>query len=134
MLKIKSMFPPVAIDNVPDWLGRFSEREDLVWFDGALLTHFVSIQEYDGKSYRSDFIRLWVECDYTEKVERYLFISTTPEAVNEFKDGNLSTKGLVDASDANIFLVFDVGYYEETATISVINKLPEAYFNPTHGR
>lgn len=106
--------------NVPFDFDGFVQMSDLIYYDGPLLSHFVS---KTGK----DYLFYWVDID--EKFNRWMFFRVTPTVIQSYLDKKLSLREIICGLEEGFvsFVEIDDEANFLNTKIVKISSIPEEY-------
>ncbi len=106
--------------NIPFDFDGFVQMSDLIYYDGPLLSHFVS---KTGK----DYLFYWVDID--EKFNRWMFFRVTPTVIQSYLDKKLSLREIICGLEEGFvsFVEIDDEANFLNTKIVKISSIPEEY-------
>lgn len=106
--------------NIPFDFDGFVQMSDLIYYDGPLLSHFVS---KTGK----DYLFYWVDID--EKFNRWMFFHVTPTVIQSYLDKKLSLREIICGLEEGFvsFVEIDDEANFLNTKIVKISSIPEEY-------
>lgn len=106
--------------NIPFDFDGFVQMSDLIYYDGPLLSHFVS---KTGK----DYLLYWVDID--EKFNRWMFFRVTPTVIQSYLDKKLSLREIICGLEEGFvsFVEIDDEANFLNTKIVKISSIPEEY-------
>lgn len=106
--------------NIPFDFDGFVQMSDLIYYDGPLLSHFVS---KTGK----DYLFYWVDID--EKFNRWMFFRVTPTVIQSYLDKKLSLREIICGLEEGFvsFVEIDDEANFLNPKIVKISSIPEEY-------
>lgn len=106
--------------NIPFDFDGFVQMSDLIYYDGPLLSHFVS---KTGK----DYLFCWVDID--EKFNRWMFFRVTPTVIQSYLDKKLSLREIICGLEEGFvsFVEIDDEANFLNTKIVKISSIPEEY-------
>lgn len=106
--------------NIPFDFEGFVQMSDLIYYDGPLLSHFVS---KTGK----DYLFYWVDID--EKFNRWMFFRVTPTVIQSYLDKKLSLREIICGLEEGFvsFVEIDDEANFLNPKIVKISSIPEEY-------
>lgn len=106
--------------NIPFDFDGFVQMSDLIYYDGPLLSHFVS---KTGK----DYLFYWVDID--EKFNRWMFFRVTPTVIQSYLDKKLSLRDIICGLEEGFvsFVEIDDEANFLNTKIVKISSIPEEY-------
>lgn len=106
--------------NIPFDFDGFAQMSDLIYYDGPLLSHFVS---KTGK----DYLFYWVDID--EKFNRWMFFRVTPTVIQSYLDKKLSLREIICGLEEGFvsFVEIDDEANFLNPKIVKISSIPEEY-------
>lgn len=106
--------------NIPFDFDGFVQMSDLIYYDGPLLSHFVS---KTGK----DYLFYWVDID--EKFNRWMFYRVTPTVIQSYLDKKLSLREIICGLEEGFvsFVEIDDEANFLNTKIVKISSIPEEY-------
>lgn len=106
--------------NIPFDFDGFVQMSDLIYYDGPLLSHFVS---KTGK----DYLFYWVDID--EKFNRWMFFRVTPTVIQSYLDKKLSLREIICGLEEGFvsFVEMDDEANFLNTKIVKISSIPEEY-------
>lgn len=106
--------------NIPFDFDGFVQMSDLIYYDGPLLSHFVS---KTGK----DYFFYWVDID--EKFNRWMFFRVTPTVIQSYLDKKLSLREIICGLEEGFvsFVEIDDEANFLNTKIVKISSIPEEY-------
>ena len=106
--------------NIPFDFDGFVQMSDLIYYDGPLLSHFVS---KTGK----DYLFYWVDID--EKFNRWMFFRVTPTVIQSYLDKKLSLREIICGLEEGFvsFVEIDEEANFLNTKIVKISSIPEEY-------
>lgn len=106
--------------NIPFDFDGFVQMTDLIYYDGPLLSHFVS---KTGK----DYLFYWVDID--EKFNRWMFFRVTPTVIQSYLDKKLSLREIICGLEEGFvsFVEIDDEANFLNTKIVKISSIPEEY-------
>lgn len=106
--------------NIPFDFDGFVQMSDLIYYDGPLLSHFVS---KTGK----DYLFYWVDID--EKFNRWMFFRVTPTVIQSYLDKKLSLREIICGLEEGFvsFVEIDDEAIFLNTKIVKISSIPEEY-------
>lgn len=108
--------------NIPFDFDGFVQMSDLIYYDGPLLSHFVS---KTGK----DYLFYWVDID--EKFNRWMFFRVTPTVIQSYLDKKLSLREIICGLEEGFvsFVEIDDEANFLNTKIVKISSIPEEYLS-----
>ena len=106
--------------NIPFDFDGFVQMSDLIYYDGPLLSHFVS---KTGK----DYLFYWVDID--EKFNRWMFFRVTPTVIQSYLDKKLSLREIIcglEEGFVSFVEINDEANFLNTKIVK-ISSIPEEY-------
>lgn len=106
--------------NIPFDFDGFVQMSDLIYYDGPLLSHFVS------KTCK-DYLFYWVDID--EKFNRWMFFRVTPTVIQSYLDKKLSLREIICGLEEGFvsFVEIDDEANFLNTKIVKISSIPEEY-------
>lgn len=106
--------------NIPFDFDGFVQMSDLIYYDGPLLSHFVS---KTGK----DYLFYWVDID--EKFNRWMFFRVTPTVIQSYLNKKLSLREIICGLEEGFvsFVEIDDEANFLNTKIVKISSMPEEY-------
>lgn len=106
--------------NIPFDFDGFVQMSELIYYDGPLLSHFVS---KTGK----DYLFYWVDID--EKFNRWMFFRVTPTVIQSYLDKKLSLREIICGLEEGFvsFVEIDDEANFLNTKIVKISSIPEEY-------
>lgn len=97
---------------------------DIEYYDGPLLSEFL---DSDGISY----LEKWCSCDYSRGVQRYLRVSSTQHAIQEYMAGRMSMLDLLTKPNEDIGILVDyAGGKIVGSTLALVSDLASTKYLP----
>ncbi|HCE5104551.1 MULTISPECIES: DUF6575 domain-containing protein [Vibrio harveyi group] len=106
-----------TLDTLP--LGELEWKRDLIYFDGPLLSEFLTEH---GETY----LKYWCDCD--ENYNRWLYFKVKEQDRLRLVNGEKSVKEVMKKQPDSFFFLADEGIDSDRYQLVNMDKLPEHYF------